>query len=216
MLDASLGSGFPKKGVVLLELDSHVNMTIAIIFLQRIVSNFVSSGNAVLLQPDNWMEPSSILRFFETSMPAGKKRSLFKILSTCKPDKISNNIISLGKNQSPNQLLATLVKMKQSHRDKLLLNIMWADAIQSLYGARRARDGMKNILSRILAHADLSIAVLTRSQEDILELVSQISNIHLRFMMINDTLFLQSIVPSSNLYSLVFDRQSQMSLKPVV
>jgi hypothetical protein len=106
--------------------------------------------------------------------------------------------------------------MKQSHRDKLLLNIMWADAIQSLYGARRARDGMKNILSRILAHADLSIAVLTRSQEDILELVSQISNIHLRFMMINDTLFLQSIVPSSNLYSLVFDRQSQMSLKPVV
>ncbi|HEX2472480.1 MAG TPA: gas vesicle protein GvpD P-loop domain-containing protein [Nitrososphaera sp.] len=216
MLDASLGSGFPKKGVVLLELDSHVNMTIAIIFLQRIVSNFVSSGNAVLLQPVNWMEPSSILRFFETSMPAGKKRSLFKILSTCKPDKISNNIISLGKNQSPNQLLATLVKMKQSHRDKLLLNIMWADAIQSLYGARRARDGMKNILSRILAHADLSIAVLTRSQEDILELVSQISNIHLRFMMINDTLFLQSIVPSSNLYSLVFDRQSQMSLKPVV
>ncbi|HEX6281998.1 MAG TPA: gas vesicle protein GvpD P-loop domain-containing protein [Nitrososphaera sp.] len=215
VLDASLGSGFPKKGVVLLELDSHVNMTIAMIFLQRIVSNFVSSGNPVLLQPVNWMEPSSILRFFETSMPASKK-SLFKILSTCKPDRISNNIISPGKNQSSNQLLATLVKMKQSHRDKLLLNIMWADAIQSLYGARRMRDGMKNLLARILVHADLSIAVLTRSQEDTLELVSQISNIHLRFMMINDTLFLQSIVPSSNLYSLEFDRQSQMSLKPVV
>jgi hypothetical protein len=200
MLDASLGSGFPKKGVVLLELDSHVNMTIAMIFLQRIVSNFVSSGSPVLLQPINWMEPSSILRFFETSIPAGKK-SLFKILSA-------------GKNQSSNQLFATLAKMKQRHRDKLVLNIMWADAMQSIYGARR--DGMKNILSRILAPADLSIAVLTRSHKDVLELVSEISNIHLRFMMINDTLFLQSIVPSSNLYSLVFDRQSQMTLKPVV
>src|SRR5918998_51775 len=44
MLDASLGSGFPRKGVVLLELDSHVNMTIAMLFLQKIVSNFVLSG----------------------------------------------------------------------------------------------------------------------------------------------------------------------------
>jgi hypothetical protein len=148
------------------------------------------------------MEPSSILRFFETSIPAGKK-SLFKILSP-------------GKNQSSNQLFATLAKMKQRHRDKLVLNIMWADAMQSIYGARRVRDGMKNILSRILAPADLSIAVLTHSHEDILELVSEISNIHLRFMMIDDTLFLQSLVPLSNLYSLGFDRQSQMTLKPVV
>jgi hypothetical protein len=75
---------------------------------------------------------------------------------------------------------------------------------------------MKNVLSRIMAHADLSIAVLTPSQEDILELVSELSNIHLRFMIINDTLFLQSLVPSSNLYSLIFDRQYQMSLKAVV
>jgi KaiC/GvpD/RAD55 family RecA-like ATPase len=215
MLDASFGSGFPRKGLVLLELDSHVNMTIAMIFLQRIVSNFVSSGNPVLLQPVSWMDPSSILRFFETFLPAGKK-SLFKILWTGKPYKISNNIISLRKNDDPDQLLAALVKMKQRHRDKLLLNIMWAEAIQSLHRARKLRNGMKNVLSRIMAHADLSIAVLTRSQEDILELVSEVSNIHLRFMIINDTLFLQSLVPSSNLYCLIFDRQSQMSLKAVV
>jgi KaiC/GvpD/RAD55 family RecA-like ATPase len=216
MLDASLGSGFPRKGLVLLELDSHVNMTIAMIFLQRIVSNFVSNGNPVLLQPVNWIEPSSILRFFETFLPAGKK-SLFKILWTGKPYKISNNIIiSPSKNEDSDQLLAALVKMKQRHRDKLLLNIMWTEAIQSLRRARKLRNGMKNVLSRIMAHADLSIAVLTPSQEDILELVSELSNIHLRFMIINDTLFLQSLVPSSNLYSLIFDRQNQMSLKAVV
>ena len=75
---------------------------------------------------------------------------------------------------------------------------------------------MKNELSRIMSHADLSIAVLTSSQDDIVKFVSELSNIHLRFMMINDTLFLQSLVPSSNLYSPIFDRQSQMSLKAVV
>jgi KaiC/GvpD/RAD55 family RecA-like ATPase len=215
ILDASLGRGFPRKGLVLLELDSHVNMTIAMIFLQRIVSNFVSGGNPVLLLPANWIEPSSILRFFETFLPAGKK-GLFKILWTGKAHKISKNIISLSKNEKSDQLLAALVKMKQRHRDKLLLNIMCTEAVQSLHRARKLRNGMKNVLSRIMAHADLSIAVLTPSQEDMVQFVSELSNIHLRFMMINDTLFLQSLLPSSNLYSLIFDRQSQMSLKAVV
>ncbi|MDQ3727652.1 MAG: AAA family ATPase [Thermoproteota archaeon] len=215
MLDASLGSGFPRKGLVLLELDSHVNMTIAMIFLQRIVSNFVSSGNPVLLQPDNWMEPSSILCFFDTFLPAGKK-SLFKILWTGKPHKLSHNIIPPSKNENSDQLLAALVKMKQRHRNKLLLNIMCTEATQSLHSARKLRNGMKNVLSRIISHADLSIVVLSSSQEDIVKFVSELSNIHLRFMMINDTLLLQSLVPSSNLYSPIFDRQSQMSLKAVV
>jgi KaiC/GvpD/RAD55 family RecA-like ATPase len=215
MLDASLGTGFPRKGLVLLELDSHVSMTIAMIFLQRIVSNFVSGGNPVLLLPANWMEPYSILRFFETFLPDGKK-SLLKILWTGKAYKISKSLILPIKNETTDQLLAAFVKMKQRHRDKLLLNIMCTEAVQSLYRARKMRDETKNVLSRIMAHADLSIAVLTRSQEDILQFISELSNIHLRFMMINDTLFLQSLVPSSNLFSLIFDRQSQMSLKAVV
>ena len=216
ILDASLGRGFPRKGLVLLEVDSHVNMTIAMIFLQRIVSNFVSGGNPVLLLPANWMEPSSILRFFEILLPAGKK-SLFKILWTGKAYKISKNrIISPSKNEKSDQLLAALVKMKQRHRDKLLLNIMYTEAVQNLHRARKLGNGMKNVLSRIMAHADLSIVVLSPSQEDIVQFVSELSNIHLRFIMINDTLFLQSLIPSSNLYSLIFDRQSQISLKAVV
>jgi hypothetical protein len=215
MLDASLGGGYPRKGLVLLELDSHVNMTIPMIFLQRLVSNFLSTGNPVLLQPVNWMEPASKLLFFERFLPAGKK-SLFKILWTDKPYKTSNNIITPGKNESSDQLVAALVKMKKRHRDKLLLNIMWTEAIENLYRATKRRSTVNNILSRILAHADLSIVVHTRSQDDMLEIVSEISSIHLRFMIINDTLLLQSLVPSSNLFSLIFDRRSQMSLKAIV
>src|SRR5215210_1099021 len=215
MLDTALGSGFPKKSVVLLELDSRLEMTIAMMFLEKIVSNFVLSGNPVILQPVNWIEPSSILRIFEASMPASKK-SLFKILRTGKTDIIPDHILSRTKNHSSDQLLAALAKMKRRHPDKLLLNIMWTEAIQSFYGAKRVRSGIKNILSNIRAHADLSIAVLTRSQEDLLELVSEVSNIRLRLIMINDTLFLQSLLPPSSLYSLVFDGRSEMSLKPVL
>jgi KaiC/GvpD/RAD55 family RecA-like ATPase len=216
-LDSLLGSGFQKKDLVLLELGSHVNMTIAMIFLQRIVSSFISGGNPVLLFPVNWLEPSSILNFFEAFLPAGKK-SLFKILWAGKPYKIiSNNIISPSKkNGSSCQLLAALVEMKQRHRDKLLLNIMNAEAIQNIHGTGKMRNRTKNMLSSIMSRADLSIVVLTHSQEDILEVVSELSNIHLRFMIIKDTLFLQSLAPSSNLYSVLLDTQSQMNLKALV
>jgi KaiC/GvpD/RAD55 family RecA-like ATPase len=215
VLDAALGSGFPRKGLVLLELDSHMNMTIAVAFLERIVSNFVSNGNPVLFQPFDCIDLSTIMRFFEPSMPVGKK-SFFKILRTGKTNKISDNIISLGKSQGSDPLLAAVLKMKQKHPDKLILNIMWTDVMQRLYGAKRVRSGMKNILSNMRAHADLSIAVIRYSQGDILELLSEVSDVRLRIMMINDTLFLQSLVPASPLYSLVFNERSELSLDAVV
>jgi KaiC/GvpD/RAD55 family RecA-like ATPase len=215
VLDAALGSGFPRKGLVLLELDSHMNMTIAMAFLERIVSNFVSTGNPVLFQPFDWIDLSAIMEFFETSMPAGKK-SLFKILWAGKTNKISNNIISLGKSRGSDPLLAAVFKMKQKHPDKLLLNIMWTDVMQRLYGAKRVRSAMKNILSKMRVSTDLSIVVIRYSQGDVLELLSEVSDVRLRFMMINDTPFLQSLVPSSTLYSLVFDERSEVSLDPVV
>jgi hypothetical protein len=215
VLDAALGGGFPRNGLVLLELESHMNMTIAVAFLERIVSNFVSNGNLVLFQPFDWIDPSTIIQFFEPSIPADKK-SLLKMLRIGKTNKISDNVISLGKSQGSDPLLVAVLKMKQKHPDKLILNIMWTDVMQTLYGAQGMRSGMKNILSNMRTNADLTIAVIRYSQEDILELLSEVSDVRLRFMMINDTLFLQSIVPSSTLYSLVFNERSELSLDAVV
>jgi flavorubredoxin len=93
---------------------------------------------------------------------------------------------------------------------------MYAEAIQDIHGEGKFRNRTRDTLSSIVSRADLSIVVLTHSQEDILEVVSELSNIHLRFMMIKDTLFLQSLAPSSNLYSVILDTQSQMSLKALV
>jgi hypothetical protein len=202
VLDASLGSGFPRKGMVLLELDSHVNMTIALIFLHRIVSNHVLSGNPVVLQPVSSMDPSSILHFFQTSLPPIKK-SLFKILWT-------------GKNPSTEQLIGSLIKMKHKYRNKVLLNIMSAEFLQNLDTTKNIRGILMNKLFNILTHTDLSIVLLAPSQADILDFVSEVSNVHLRLTMIDDTLFLHSLVPSSNLYSVILDGRSHVTFKPVV
>ncbi|HEY1211892.1 MAG TPA: gas vesicle protein GvpD P-loop domain-containing protein [Nitrososphaera sp.] len=214
-LDAALGNGFPRNGLVLLELDSHMNMTIAMAFLEKIVSNFVSNGNPVLFQPFDWIDLSTIMRFFEPSMPIGKK-SLFKVVQTGKTSKVSDNVILLDKNQGSDPLLATILKIKQKHPDKLLLNIMWTDVLQRLYGANEVKSGMKNTLSNMRINTDLSIAIIRYNQVDILDLLTEISDVRLRFMMINETLFLRSLIPSSALYSMVFNDKSELNLEAVV
>jgi KaiC/GvpD/RAD55 family RecA-like ATPase len=214
VLDGSLGGGFPRKGVVLLELDSHVNTVVAMAFLERMVSNFVSSNNPVLFQPFDWMDPHTIMNYLGPSMPTGKK-SLFKILWTGKVGDMADNIILPNKKQHNDPSIAALAQMKLKHPGRLLLNIMGTDIMQRSYGQKGLRTGIETLLSDVRTSADLSIAVISYSQEDVLNYLSEVSDMHLRFLMINDTLFLQSLVPASTLYSVVFDGY-KISLESVV
>ncbi|MDQ3873187.1 MAG: AAA family ATPase [Thermoproteota archaeon] len=214
-LDTALGSGLPRKGLVLLELDSQMSMTIPMVFLGRIVSIFLSTGNPVLLQPFDWIDLSTIIEFFESSLPAGKK-GLFKVLLASNTNKVPENVIPLGKSRGSDPLIASVLKMKQKHPDKLLLNIMWTDVMQRVYGAERFRREVRNIVSNMRIATDLSIVVIRYSQDDILENLSEISDIRLRLVMLNDTLFLRSLVPSSPLYSLTFDDRLSIGLDPLV
>ncbi len=183
-------------------------------FLERMVSNFVSSNNPVLFQPFDWMDPRTIMNYLGPSMPSGKK-SLFKILWTGKVGGVADNIMLPEKKQHSDPSIAALAQMKQKHPGRLLLNIMGTDIMQRSYGPEGVRSGMENLLSDVRTSADLTIAVISHSQEDVLDYLSEVSDIHLRFLMINDTLFLQSLVPASPLYSVVFDGYP-ISLESVV
>jgi KaiC/GvpD/RAD55 family RecA-like ATPase len=202
LLDISLGGGYPLKGLVLLELDSRVNMTIALIFLQRIILNFILSGNPVMLQYGNWLNLSSILNLFKAPLSSDKKKLL--------------NMQCIRKKQTSDDLLASLRRTRQKYRNKTLLNIMSAEAIQSLTTPGDPIRVVLDTLSRAISQSDLSIAVLPQSCKSLLETISETSDIYLRLTMIADTLFLLPLVPSSNLHALVFDKQLNTILKPLV
>jgi KaiC/GvpD/RAD55 family RecA-like ATPase len=217
MLDGALGGGLPKKGVVLLELDSHVSTAVAMAFLVRLVSNFLSSGNPVLFQPFDWVDPQAIMSYLGPYLKASKK-GLFKILWTDKIKELADNIIVPLQKQNDDFSLAAVTTIKQKHPGKFLLNIMGTDIMQKFYRSPKdIRDGMEQLMSAARA-SDLSIAVITSSQKDMLEYLSEVSDIHLRFLMVKDTLFLQSLVPASTLYSVVFDELGghHIDLEPIV
>lgn len=214
ILDRSLGGGFPRKGIVLLELDSHVNTGVAMAFLHRMVSNFVSNNNPVLFQPFDFLDPQAIMNYLEPSIPASKK-NLLKILWTGKAIGLADSVILSDKKQHVDPSTAALNKLRQKHSGRLILNIMGTDIMQRSYGQKGVRSGLENILSMVRTAADLSVAVISHSQVEVLQYLSEVSDMHLRFMMVNDTLFLQSLVPASTLYSVVFDGY-QIMLEPVV
>jgi KaiC/GvpD/RAD55 family RecA-like ATPase len=218
-LDTSLGGGFPRKGVVLLELDSHVNTAVAMAFIERIISNFISTGNPVMFQPFDWMDPQSVLNYVAPSIPSSKK-DLFKILWTRKAvtgmATSDHNVILANRKKQQNGIppVVALSKLRKKYHDKLLLNIMGTDILQKFYGQRETKNVLENMMAEMKSNADLSV-VISHSQHDVLEYLSEVADIHLRLLMISDTLFLQSLVPATTLYAVVPDRH-QITLEPVV
>ncbi len=214
LLDRDLDGGLPRKGIVLLELDSHVNAIVVLAFLGKMVSNFVASGNLVLLQPFDWMSPQIIMDHLGPYIP---KKNLFKILWTQEVAGLSENLI-MPRQKEHDPLLAAMINMKHKHSDKLILNIMGSDILQKLYGPN-TKNKMDDLLIFLRTSTDLTIAVIRHSQADMLQHFAGISDLHLRILMIDDTLFIQSVAPASTLYSIVFDtsnRGGQIYLKPIV
>jgi hypothetical protein len=159
-------------------------------------------GNPVLLQSGTWLNLSSILDSYKVPLSANKRKLL--------------NRLCTSKKQSAYNLLASLRRVRQRYQNKTLLNIMSAENIQSLAMPGDPKGFLQDTLSHAISQSDLSIVVLPKSHEDLLEVISEVSDIYLRLTMISDTLFLQPLVPSSNLHALVSDGQSNMSLKPLV
>jgi len=214
VLDTSLGGGMPKNGVALLELDSHITTEIAMLFLGKIVSNFVSSGHHVLFQPFDWVDPQTTIEYLE---PYISEKNLFKILWPGKVTGLSRNVVVPGHKEG-DSYLAAISDIKQKHSGKLLLNITGADMMQKFCYQDEIVE-IKNIMPILRTNTDLTIVVIRKSQKDMLQYFTEVSDLHLRMVMLNDTLFLQSLVPSSTLYSVVFDNAkgfTAIQLEPAV
>lgn len=221
-LDIALGGGFPKKSVILIELDSDINARIIMTFLARIMSNFVRMSSPILLQPTDEVDPKAVMPYLEPYLSTNSERGLVKIfLSSSKPKGICDyNGTSRSKWDTFEKQFEffhdVVTKTRQEHPNKLLLNVMGGEMFQKMhnYGEINGID----LMPFIKANTDLSIVVVRHSQ-DVGERLAGISDMHVRFTLINGTLFLQSLVPRTYLHAIVIDRSSgypKIKLEPIV
>jgi KaiC/GvpD/RAD55 family RecA-like ATPase len=205
--DISLGGGFPRKGIVVIENDPYISSMVTLAFLARIILNFVRTGNPVLIQPILGIHPTTIISYIKSNLHIDPK-DLVKIFWPHNQDKaLSNYIIpySKGTEMQYEFFYDAILKTRREHPNKLLLNIMSADKSRLLF-SHVENDG-KEILSLLRNNSDLSL-ILSESHSASGFNPSGISDVHLKLSIINDTLFLRTIAPSGHLHAILSERFS--------
>jgi KaiC/GvpD/RAD55 family RecA-like ATPase len=222
-LDVVLGGGFPRKGIVFLETDPHINAKLILAFLAKIMSNIVASSNPVLFQPFAGISYKLVAEYLKPHLSAEPESGLIKVVNYSPKFKRVDHDTSLCYDQDNFEkqfktFHDMLIKTRQQFPNRLLLNVMGIDMFQKQKNNRQF-DRMESI-SLMKENIDLSLIVSMHSQNPIgLELVSGLIDIHLRFIIINGTIFLQSLVPWDHLCAILIDRMfgyPQIQLEPVI
>lgn len=219
-LDELFGGGFPNKGLVTLELDAHVNTRIAMAFLNNIIAGFVHRGNPVLFQPFEGVELDHINQFLKPHL-GPKPKGTIEILSNPSKTRIADHLSSSKDSHDKKRLQqfqSTVRRLKTRHK-KELLSILGSEMAHGLGNMENGRRGIDDLVSFVKSNSALSVFVLRQSNDSFLEYLSEISDIHMKILEINGSLFLQSEIPWSHLYAIVsrkYSDHNEISIEPIV
>ena len=223
-LDDALGGGFAKKGVVLIDMESNVNTWVAIAFLSSIVSNFIHTSNPVLFHPFDGIDPKEVIDYLKTEPNSDTDKSgLIKVLCRVEETHKSSNDSTISPRDEYGQLEKyvdsfheVISKTRQEHPNKLLLNIMGTNIAQKMNAY--VEISRTDLLSFIRTNADLSL-IVSRRLLNTRDHISEICDVHLRFLILNGSLFLQSLIPWRHLYAVLSPASSgsnRVELDPIV
>src|SRR5919199_1275731 len=223
-LDVALGGGFAKKAIILIEMESNVNTWVAIAFLSSIISNFIQTSNPVLFQTFDGVDPKEVGSYLKSeSDPNIDESELLKVLCYVgKTHESSNEYTTTSRDQywQPEKYIEFLheviTKTRQEYPNRLLLNVMGTNIVQKMNA--NAEIAETKLFSFIRANTDLSL-IVGRGIHDTQERIPGIYDVHLRFLVLHGSLFLQSLIPWSHLYAVVppvLSRSGTVKLDPIV
>ena len=221
-LDDALGGGFVKKGVILINMECNVHIGVAMAFLSSIMSNFIRTYNPILFHPFDSMDPKEVMSYLKLERDSNMFESrLIKIF--CPVGKIDKSDHDVTPSEEHGRLEKhfeffhdVIVKTRQEYPNKLLLNIMGTNIAQKMNRYREI-SGI-DLLPFIRANTDLSL-IVSRHSQDTREYLTEISDVHLRFVILNGSLFLQSLIPWRHLYAVLpytSSGSTRVKLDPVV
>jgi KaiC/GvpD/RAD55 family RecA-like ATPase len=203
-LDVNLGGGFPKKGIVILELDQNINTAVIMAFLSKIILSFIASDNRIFFYPlegidtmtataylKSYLSINSVTRTPKIFWLGNEVRGLSDFIVSCYDNEDNKNQLELFHN--------TVVKERQEDPNRLLLNIMSIDCLHKIDS-----QGKMKLLQFIRQNIDLSVFVVRDYQQT--DWVQGRWDTYLRLMIINGSLFLKSINPLSFLLAVVTNK----------
>jgi len=221
-LDKVLGGGFPRKKIIDIILESSLSNKIIVGFLNNIILDFVMTENIVLFQGFNKEDQNLLERNLESIFPKAVSTGLIQIASPIENSKKEIKQANINENnQIANKHLQlvqkNILKMKQKYPKKMLLNIMGYDISDRFYNTDDTNYIRKSFTEFIKSNTNLSF--LISRHLGIEKQITEKSDLVLRFFLKDDTMFLQSQKPWSQLFAVVPSKNEEnadIHLEPIV
>jgi KaiC/GvpD/RAD55 family RecA-like ATPase len=187
-LDNHLDGGYPAKSLALVELEQGLDNRVGLIFVSRMVQDWLSAGDRVVLQRPRDVETRFINQFAK-SFGGGKGQ-----LRIVGPEPQDSEAIGGGKGGSRRPGGRTLA--------------IWTDPEEGLISPTPAKGKLGPDMTIVLGRPSPGSASFTKE-----------ASTHLRFIVIEGTLFAECLLPWSSLYGVIpgtTGGNPMMTLEPVV
>ncbi len=211
-LDEIFGGGFPIGCTTSLELGPHVNAKVALAFLGKIITNFITSENLLVFQPFEKTGQDMITQYVKSH---GLQSDLTNIITATVQSKKStvpsneNTVSQLG------QIQDIIQKIKKKYQKKRLLTILGPEMTEVF--SNESNNMGRESLAFIKSNSDLSIFISRRLPDNNHTHLSAIADMRLLITEIDGTLCIQSERPWSHLYVITTSSEhNEISLGPIV
>jgi KaiC/GvpD/RAD55 family RecA-like ATPase len=215
-LDVNLGGGFPKRGIALVEVESDINLHVAMVFLFRIIWTHLKSGNVVFFELPDSFDRNSLESYLKPYLSLAQTHTERFFLVGSRARHLTGPLVSGNdKSRSMNEIsyfYKKVLKQQQSRTDRLLLGVLSFSTFQAINSGLKTDH--KNFARR---NIDLSIFVARKSETAIC--VTEVCDIILRICVVKGSLFLKTIYPLSPILAMEVDHSSGfpvMNLIPLV
>ncbi|MCP8309701.1 MAG: hypothetical protein H3Z54_13585 [archaeon] len=209
-LDKILGGGYPKGGVVQLELDENTSVLDFHPFLTIAELNFIEKGRAVLILPIVGHDANIDLEYLRMFGSSESETQFVRVFERKMPGKDQDRpcIVILDPQQSLMENLMTIANVGNELKEKTgkpVLGIVGNDAIVSYWGEESYREVASVAVMISRAMGNLIIGICTPGLEKITQIASNLSDIHIKLIKKDGALMLYGIKPYTGLYGVTFD-----------
>jgi len=209
-LDKILGGGYPKGGVVQLELDGNTLAMDLIPFLVATGLSFIDNSRGVLMLPAVGFDANMILEYSKMLGLNESATQFFRVFERKLPGKDQDRpyIVMLDPQQSLMENLMTIAKVGNELKKKTgkpLLGIVGNDTLVSYWGEESYREVASVAATLSRSMGNLLIGICPPGLENVTQIASNLSDVHLKLIKKDGALMLYGIKPYTGLYGVTFD-----------
>lgn len=208
-LDEEIGGGFPLKGMLLIELEPHIDPNISLVFLNKLITNFIGSENFVVFHPFEGIKKEFVNNCVWPILSKTKKNEFFSQISewddTKQISKKEENTSKSTKKELVELYQNKVLDLLKHKNNKKVLSILGSNIFYG-YPSSELERKTKETINFLKSKTDLVIVVTKSTHEKTYSSLSELAEVHFKIIEISGTLFLLSKTPWSHLFTLVPDK----------